>query len=262
MNKDDFRNSIRYDINKNNNNHSVRYTAKKNTHNKHRVSNQTRRRISALVAAGLIFLGAYGCSKSTKNPDIGHDTETITVTDVNENEYNKLKNEEAILKDFKERYIKEYNEKNKTKYTSDQVKIYSTTQNFLYETGDGQYVTHGKYPGQTENIIKQYDGTSKGIDGGDLVQVVIDEKVIDACLSGHNNRVLSGNEIDTLLNDLKEKKGNEKSLLSSENLREPLKYCMQIQAGYNENDVKYCIGKYKEIVKNIDEKEKDGFELE
>ena len=274
MNEKDYRNSnfrdsIRYDINStrtNANDQHIRYTAKKNTHNKHRVSNKTRRRISALIAAGLIVLGAYGCKKSVREPGIKTDNDTGAITVVNEDKYDRLTSDKAILNDFKERYIKEYNEKNKTRYTSDQIKIYSTSQNYLYETSDGQYVTHGRYPEQTEKIIKQYDGTCKGGDGGELIQIVLEEndseKVIDACLQGYSNRVLSGNEINTLLNDLKANKGNEKSLLASKNLSEPLKYCIQAQAGYSDKDVDYCINKYKETVKGIDQRENDGFVIE
>lgn len=133
------------------NNNSKKYTGRKLDFNK--LKTVVRRGIATGLIS-LTILGFAGCAqKANEEPTV---TSPSTSQSTTIDEYDYLNSGDAILNDFKERYVEAYNEKNGTNYTPSQISINLTHPNYLYETSDGKLVTHGDTPYETEDVLDKY----------------------------------------------------------------------------------------------------------
>lgn len=185
------------------------YTGKKLDFNK--LKSSVQKKIAVGLMAAIIITGFAGCAQKAHEEPTISSSQSTTI-----DPYENLNSGGAILTDFKERYIKEYNEKNGTEYSASQIKLNVTHPSYLFKTGDGKLVTHGDYPYQTEDVLKQY-GSYTSVDSQydiDLYQITLDGEHLEAYANYFSRDgeyvdakpVLSGNDLNSLLDNLKDSK--------------------------------------------------------
>lgn len=133
---------------------------------------------------------------------------TIATEKKIEDPYEHLDDFEAILKDFKERYAAEYNEDKEMAHSSPNrienpgtIKIIKTHQTYLYQTKDGQFITHGAYPLETQKFLTEiygkdgYHAVTDKYGDIEVYQILEGGKVIDSYADITNQ--LTGQRIET-----------------------------------------------------------------
>ena len=118
-------------------------------------------KIGVVIAACAITIGGFAALLKRDSKNNAPSEPTTSYSEENkesttQNPYGHLYSSNAILEDFKQRFIEEYNEKHGTSIDPSFVQLIATDLNYLYKTSDGQYVTHGSHPYETENILENY----------------------------------------------------------------------------------------------------------
>ena len=199
--------------------------------------------------------------KAEKKPSISDDNKGV-------DEYAHLNSPEAILQDFKERYVNAYNENMENAHSSkriesaNSIELFITKPAALFLTKDGQYVTLGKDSEKTESIIKEIYGE----DGctmifpkyATLYQILLDGKQEDSlAVFTHNNKdiktaVISSNNLEEKIKqDLAKGYGQGLSILK--NFEGQMNCVLNANASYTtEKETENYINEYKRIVKAND----------
>lgn len=230
-------------------------------------------KIGAVIVASAIAIGGFAAilKRNSKNnapsePTTSHSQETKEST--TQNPYGHLYSSGAILEDFKQRFIQEYNEKHGTSIDPSSIQLIATDLNYLYKTYNGQYVTHGSHPYETENILQNYgDYETISINGGKVYQVLINGTPLESYIvasyrdsSGKPHSIdataLSGNDLDSLLEDLENKSGLSETVLK--NLFPLPEYVINATASYHDQSSKtQYIENYRILVERLDNQKQD-----
>lgn len=228
-------------------------------------------KIGATIVAGSFVIGLV--SSSLKRPDkdnvITEPTTSFseqTKESTTQDRYSHLDSSTAILKDLKQRFIDDYNQKHGTSISANSIEFIGSNLNHLYKTYDGQYVTHGNSPYETEKMLNSYGnyeliGTTNNskvyqilINGTPLESYAIASyKDSSGKVHSINSPVLSGNDLDTLLENLENKSGLSENILGK---MSPLpEYVSNANVNYHDNSTKmYYVEEYQKAAKELDNK--------
>lgn len=225
-------------------------------------------KIGAVIVASAIAIGGFAAilKRNSKNnapsePSTSHSQETKEST--TQSPYGHLYSSDAILEDFKQRFIQEYNEKHGTSIDPSSIQLIATDLNYLYKTYNEQYVTHGSHPYETENILQNYgDYETISINSGKVYQVLINGTPLESYIvasykdsSGKSHSIdataLSGNDLDSLLEDLENKSGLSETVLKD--LFPLPEYVIRANASYhNQSSKDQYIKNYRDLVEKLD----------
>ncbi len=231
-------------------NNFKRYTGKKLDFNK--LKSNVKRKIAIGLMAAIVITGFTGCARST------NDGTTITTPSTSQSttidEYEHLNSSEAILNDFKERYVEAYNEKNGTNLRSSDIVFLSSAQDYIFKTYDGQYVTHGTNINETKTILNNYGDYSRVINDTVLQILNSDNNdVIETCRAKTGETVLSGSDLDNLSDLLNSSAGKEATTLGEDTFVELGNLVAEANSSYLSSDeIKKRVEEYKNLVKEID----------
>ena len=148
-----------------------------------------------------------------------------------------MKTSEDVMNYLIDWYRDEYKEV--TGYACPQISeiINDSYQSYLYETSDGEYVTHGLYPDQTETALREDGKTFEKTDDATLYKVIdVDGNVIDAAIK--SGKTKDGENLTSLtsviLGDEYEKNQDNISVLSkldSESIHYLFSYAGLVEEG-------------------------------
>lgn len=177
-------------------------------------------RAAAIGLVSLTIMGAAGCTKSINEARTTEPTTSQTMTTDDKNDC--LNSPNAVLKDFKERYVEAYNKEYGTNYTSSQIELNYTQADYLYKTKNG-FVTHGSKPYETQAKLDKFGDYSKisaSIGNIQLYQIL--DKTTGKAIESYakfftedgyvEDKVFSGNDLNTLLDKLNK---NDSSVLEN-----------------------------------------------
>lgn len=178
------------------------------------------RRAAAIGLVSLTIMGAAGCTKNTNEARTTEPTTSQTTTTTDKYDY--LNSPDAILQDFKERYVAAYNKEHGTNYAPSQIELNYTQADYLYKTENG-LVTHGSKPYETQDELDKfgdYSTISASVGNINLYQILDKntEKAIESYAKfftedGYiEDKVFSGNDLDSLLDKLNK---NDSSVLEN-----------------------------------------------
>lgn len=195
------------------NNDPKKYSGKKLDFNK--LKGNVQKKIAVGLMAAIVITGFAGCAQKAHEEPTVNTPATSQSTTIDEYDY--LNSGDAILDDFKERYVEAYNEKNGTNYAPSQISVNLTHPNYLYETSDGKFITHGNTPYETEDVLDKYGDykkTAASTGNIDLIQIInsrtdspIETYATFFSENGYiASPVYSSKDLDSLLNDLKNPK--------------------------------------------------------
>ena len=168
-------------------------------------NNYMGKRVVGIAFATLAALNVMGGCVPQK--DELPSEKTIATEEKIEDPYEHLDDFEAILKDFKERYAAAYNEDKEMAHSPDRIenpgaiKIIKTHQTYLYQTKDGQFITHGAYPLETQKLLTEiygkdgYHAVTDKYGDIEVYQILEGGKVIDSYADITNQ--LTGQRIET-----------------------------------------------------------------
>lgn len=210
-------------------------------------------RAAAIGLVSLTIMGAAGCTKAT-NEAPTTEPSTSQSTTIND-KYGYLNSPNAILQDFKERYVEAYNKENNTNLKASDIDFISSTQDYLFITSDGQYVTHGTEPYVTKDILGKYGNyTHASKTNTRILQTVYfgTNDTIEMCTADSGKTVLSGRDKENLLNNLNNKLGEKETVLSE--FDDLANLVVEANASYYDSkNSDVFVKKYKSLAKGIDE---------
>ena len=155
-----------------------------------------------MAAAGIGTLAQN--SKETKENTTGYteraEDPEVTSDYILENEITSV---EGVEKDFVKKYLKAYNEKYHTNYISADMIVTALEEGIVYQTPNGNRVTRGNEPEETEEFLKKTEGGYAKIAGYDQVyQILVDDgnKVLGT-YSLDGEFIYSGNQLSDLVDE-------------------------------------------------------------
>lgn len=155
-----------------------------------------------MAAAGIGTLAQN--SKETKENTTGYteraEDPEVTSDYILENEITSV---EGVEKDFVKKYLKAYNEKYHTNYISADMIVTALEEGIVYQTPNGDRVTRGNEPEETEEFLKKTEGGYAKIAGYDQVyQILVDDgnKVLGT-YSLDGEFIYSGNQLSDLVDE-------------------------------------------------------------
>lgn len=87
----------------------------------------------------------------------------------------KITSIEGVEKDFVDKYLKAYNDKYNTNYASAEMSVTELNEGIVYQTQNGDQVTRGKNPYETEKFLMENEGGCAKVSGYDKVyQILVD----------------------------------------------------------------------------------------
>jgi len=226
----------------------------------------------AKIALGLMAILTpfiiSGCSGHVNTPT----TQTTPSTSI-DSTTKSLSDKDSILQDFKQRYISEYNKSNGTNFHPSDIELHMPVQSVLLKTFDEQYVTAGSYPDGTKKVLNNY-GSYTIIypwigDTIDLIQFTKDGKDFETVTSFYDKEnqksvltpVLSGNNLNSLLDQLKNKDGLKKGNVLLE-YYDIAKIVMDLYNASDKNSVEIYKNKYNAAINTLTNNQTNDFEIE
>lgn len=157
-----------------------------------------RRKLAGVAAILTLALGVAGITRGCNGRETPEPTEiTTSYTDVN-----KIKTVKGVEEDFVCKYLERYNKEFETEYNQYEVEmiVNSLRDGMAYETPNGDIVTRGSNPEQTEQKLREELGGCRLVSGYDkVVQIVTDKgEILGTYDMSSGKFIYSGNQLKDL----------------------------------------------------------------